>query len=65
MVERLPWMVPGLAAMLALPWITRGAARASLALLAGCIVVYDLLFFSYADLLPSGLWLYHNVHYFK
>ena len=65
LLERLPWMVPGLAAMLALPWIARGTAGAGLALLAVCIVAYDLLFFSYVDLLPSGLWLYHNVHYFK
>lgn len=51
--------------MAALPWITRGTTRSLLALLAVLITSYDLLFFSYVDLLPSGLWRFHNIHYFK
>ena len=65
LVQRLPWMLPGLAGMLALPWIARGPARMMLGLLALMIAAYSLLFFSYVDLIPSGLWRYNNVHYFK
>lgn len=65
LVERWPWLIPGIAGIVALPWIERGRTRSLLALLAISIVSYDLLFFSYVDLLPSGLWRFHNVHYFK
>lgn len=65
LVQRLPWILPGLAGMLALPWISRGPARMMLGLLALMIAAYSLLFFSYVDLIPSGLWRYNNVHYFK
>ena len=64
-VQRLPWVLPGLGGMLALPWIARGPARMMLGLLAVMIVAYSALFFSYVDLIPSGLWRYNNVHYFK
>lgn len=64
-VQRLPWVLPGLAGMLALPWIARGTTQMLLAVLALMITAYSLLFFSYVDLIPSGLWRYNNVHYFK
>ncbi len=63
--QRLPWVLPGLAGMLAAPWLTRGRARQLLLLLSAMIVTYSLLFFSYVDLIPSGLWRYNNIHYFK
>ncbi len=65
LIEHWPWLIPGIAGMAALPWITQGKTRSILALLSVSIVSYELLFFSYVDLLPSGLWRFHNVHYFK
>lgn len=64
-VQRLPWALPGLAGMLALPWIVRGTSRMLLVVLACMITAYSLLFFAYVDLIPSGLWRYNNIHYFK
>ena len=64
-VQRLPWLLPGLAGMLAIPFIARGPARGLLGLMAAMIVAYCSLFFCYVDLIPSGLWRFHNIHYFK
>ena len=49
--------IPGLIVALA-----RGGAAA---LLAGAVIVHIVLYISYMDLLPTGLWRYMNVHYFK
>ncbi|MCQ8242384.1 hypothetical protein [Rhizosaccharibacter radicis] len=65
LLERLPWLFPGIAAMTVLPLIVAGRARMLLAMLSLMIVPYSLLFFSYVDLVPSGLWRFHNAHYFK
>lgn len=65
LLQRLPWIAFGIVGIVALPALPRDPARASLALLALLIVPYMVLFLSYTDLLPSGLWRYHNVHYFK
>lgn len=65
LLERLPWILPGLAAIPVLPWIATGRARGLLVLLAMLVVPYTLLFFSYSDLVPFGLWRFHNVHYLK
>ena len=64
-VQRLPWVMPGLAGMLAIPFIARGPSRGLLGLMAAMIVAYCLLFFCYVDLSPSGFWRYNNIHYFK
>ncbi len=64
-VQRLPWVLPGLAGMLAIPFIARGVPRGLLALMTAMIVAYCFLFFCYVDLIPSGLWRYNNIHYFK
>ncbi len=64
-VQRLPWVMPGLAGMLAIPFILRGLPRALLGLMAAMIVAYCFLFFCYVDLIPPGLWRYNNIHYFK
>ena len=65
LLMRLPWMAAGFAGMLLLPGLGTRAARRGLTLLAAMMLAYMALFFSYVDLLPSGLWTYKNVHYFK
>jgi hypothetical protein len=62
---RWPWLLPGVACMLYLPFIARSAERRVLLVLSGAIFLYFLLFCSYTDIVPSGLWTYNNVHYFK
>jgi hypothetical protein len=34
-------------------------------LLSVCLIAYCLLFLTYVDLLPTGVWHYFNIHYFK
>ncbi|GBR03509.1 hypothetical protein AA21952_1076 [Acetobacter oeni LMG 21952] len=65
LMQRLPWIAPGIAAIVALPLIVTRRTVFPLTLLSVLIVTYSLLFFSYVDLIPGGLWLYNNVHYFK
>lgn len=65
LLERLPWIAAGLAGMLLLPGLMQGNARRGMTLLALMMLSYMALFFSYVDLLPSGLWRYDNAHYFK
>ncbi len=60
LLARMPWLLLGLAGSL---WVWRG--RGPAALLSTCLLAYCLLFLSYVDLLPTGLWRYFNVHYFK
>jgi hypothetical protein len=59
LLQRFPWLVIGLAGIL-LAWRDR-----ALALLAFCLVIYCGIYLCYIDLLPSGLWRFNNVHYFK
>ncbi|MCR0985649.1 hypothetical protein [Roseomonas populi] len=60
LISRHPWI--GLALVL-LPFaVRRGPAVAVLAVAA---VVHVAFYIAYVDLLPTGLWLFHNVHYFK
>ncbi len=63
-LEAMPWLAVAAAGMLMLPML-RGEARAALTLLALTVIPYVVLFLSYVDLLPTGLWRYHNIHYFK
>ncbi len=51
--------------MLLLPGLRPRAARRALTLLSAMMLAYMAVLFSYVDLLPSGLWTYKNVHYFK
>jgi hypothetical protein len=62
---RWPWLLSGVACMICAPFITRSAERRVLLTLSGAIFVYFVLFCMYTDLAASGLWTYHNVHYFK
>ncbi len=64
MLEAMPWLAAGAAGILVLPML-HGEARALLALLTLAVVPYVALFLSYVDLLPTGLWRYGNIHYFK
>lgn len=65
LLARCPWIVLALAGIVPVLAGLRGAARLAACMLAVSIVAYSILFFSYIDLLPSGLWRYENVHYFK
>ena len=65
LLERLPWIAAGFAGMLLLPGLLAGTARRGMTMLALMMLGYMALFFSYVDLVPSGLWLYKNAHYFK
>jgi len=65
LLARFPWIALTLAAVVPVLWRLRGPARLMAAMLAAAIAAYCILFFSYVDLLPTGLWLYGNVHYFQ
>lgn len=64
LLERLPWMALGFAGMALLPGLPSRTARRGMTMLAVTMLSYMAMFFSYVDLLPSGLWYYDNVHYF-
>ena len=59
-LSRIPWLLLGFAGAL---WAWRKGGV--LALLSVCLTAYCLFFLCYIDLLPTGLWRYFNVHYFK
>lgn len=59
-----PWLVLGAAGLLA-AMLIGGARRGEAALLGLIAAVYCALILAYIDLLPSGLWYYNNVNYFK
>jgi hypothetical protein len=59
-IERIPWLLLGFAGSL---YALRG--RGLDALLSACLTAYCLLFLAYVDLLPTGVWHYSNIHYFK
>ena len=65
LLARLPWMAAGFAGMLLLPSLRSRTARRGLTMLTVMMLAYMMLLFAYVDLLPSGLWSYKNVHYFK
>jgi hypothetical protein len=60
LMARMPWLIFGFAGALWAAW--RGGAAA---LLSVCLIAYCILFLCYVDLLPTGLWRYYNIHYFK
>ena len=63
-LEAMPWLAVAAVGMLMLPML-RGEAQAALTLLALTAIPTVMLFLSYVDLLPTGLWRYQNIHYFK
>jgi hypothetical protein len=65
LLGRCPWIALAIAGVVPATMGLRGHARLSLGLFVACMLAYVTLFFSFIDLLPSGLWRYENVHYFK
>lgn len=61
LTERFPWMAVSLMgviyALIRGDWLLR--------LISAAIVAQFVLYLPYGDLLPNGLWRYHNIHYFK
>ena len=60
-----PWMISGLAGMVACLIVPGREGRAPHALLAGAAALSLVLFLAYRDLHPAGIWRYDNLHYFK
>ena len=66
LIARLPWIVPGLAGMVAcLVSPPLGGRRGPHALVVTLAVALVLQYLAYRDLHPQGLWRYYNFHYFK
>ncbi len=76
LIEPRPWYPYGQGMLTVLPWLPLGAAGLLLmlarrgrrwltALLALPAFAYTVMMLAYTDLLPSGLWRYNNIHYFK
>lgn len=76
LIEPMPWYPFGQGLFKILPWLPLGVAgilvniktaekRAQALLLLLPAAAYLIVMLSYIDLLPSGLWKYGNVHYFK
>ncbi|MBS7698627.1 hypothetical protein [Chelatococcus sp. YT9] len=66
LAERFPWIISGFAGMIACIIVTPGAAaRFRHLIVIGATVAYFLLYLTYRDLLPGGIWHYGNYHYFK
>ncbi len=59
-LRRLPWIALALAGLV--PALAGGRAAAVLAL---ALAVHLLLYVSYIDLMPTGLWRFNNIHYWK
>lgn len=64
LIQHLPWIIPGIAGMLAMPFLFRRAARWCAAMLALTLIGYYGLYLSYRGLLPPSLWRYGLIHYF-
>jgi hypothetical protein len=76
LVEPRPWFPGGEGLLRACPWLVLGMAGLIAAvaaperrLAALCLLVTSIVYagfiLAYVDLLPSGLWRFNNVHYFK
>lgn len=64
LLDAAPWLLLGGAGMLA-AWWTPPARRPVTLAVATAGAVYVILMLAYVDLLPTGLWRFNNVHYFK
>lgn len=71
-VDPYPWFADGKGILQHAHWVALGLAGIVPALLrgpkdrvlAGVLVVHGVLYVSYVDLLPTGLWRFLNIHYF-
>lgn len=60
-----PWLLAGAAGMIAACFATPPERRPVILAVGTAGLVYTILMLAYVDLLPSGLWRFGNVHYFK
>ena len=73
LLEPQPWFADGEGLLQRMPWIALGLAGLAPALmrgqkdrmLASVLLVHGVLYISYVDLLPPGLWRFLHVHYFS
>ena len=65
LAQRFPWIVPGVAGMVACLVTTRGATRLRHGLVVSATALHCLLYLAYRDLHPQGLFRFGNYHYFK
>lgn len=65
LLARCPWIALSIALFAPLVTVLSTSRRLVLGLLTAVIVVYAGVYMAYVDFLPTGLWRYHNVHYFK
>lgn len=63
--QTFPWIVPGIAGMVACLLACRGVLWLRHALVATAAVLHCALYLAYRDLHPPGLFRYGNYHYFK
>jgi hypothetical protein len=61
----MPWLIFALAGLIAGAFALRGTPRALLLCLGMAGLAYCTLLLAYVDLVPTGLWRFNNIHYFK
>lgn len=64
LLRHMPWLIVGVAGLVASALLDAGRRPVVWALLAAC-AAHMATMLAYVDLLPSGLWRFNNVHYFK
>jgi hypothetical protein len=65
LIEVVPFLLPGLAGLIALAITGTAAERRMLALIAAVGLPLLAVQLTYTDFQPPGMWLYHNAHYLK
>ena len=63
--QTFPWIIPGVAGMVACLVTSRGAARLRHFLVIGALSLHCTLFLAYRDLQPPSLFRFSSYHYFK
>ena len=63
--QRFPWVVPGVAGMVACLVSTHGETRRRHGLVISAVALHCSLYMAYRDLHPQGLFRFANYHYFK
>lgn len=64
LLHAFPWLILGAAGLL-FEVVRQGRQRLAAACIGLALAVYGATMIAYVDLLPSGLWRFNNVHYFK
>ncbi len=65
LAQTFPWLIPGVAGMVACLVGSRGMLRLRHALVIGTVLLHCGLYLAYRDLHPPGLFVFGNYHYFK